>query len=645
MLPAEHTLFERLNQLIEQHLTNQDYSIDALCQELGVSRSFLFRLVKEQTGMSIARHIRQQRLIKARHLLGTTDLRVSDIAFQVGFDRLQTLSKHFTEAFGLSPSEYRSQLTGTHDLPDAFPEAAAPEPETSAVTETRPQPELPPATDLAAGKPSAKLWYWLAVPALLLILLAGSSWWFWKRSAGETDDASIAVLPFRHTGPAESQYFTEGIMEQIHRSLSYLENLKVISRNSAKTYANTTKHPAQIGRELDVAYLLEGKVVQMGKRIKLSVELIRVSENRTVWSKVYEGDQQSVLDFTNQVTNQTAAELNQKLSALTRKQLTQTPTRNIDAYREYLKGEYLLRDRTRESVLASVQNFDRALTYDPAFVDARAARAMAYFLIADDGFGPMQHYSNLAEQEALESIRLDVRNARAYTILAKMYMIQGKWKQANTAFLTALQYSPNDAQVLYAYSLFLRAIGQINRAVDYSTKALALDPLYPVIMFGHVGNLVTARRWAEAERVIQDGNRLYRTMGSWYYSTSFYYLSRRQYALSLREIQKGLRLEPTLKPLVLRHAFISARLQQPKPAQALLDSLPDNIEHYIDKAELYAGLQDKDRCLAYLQKGAAHERLPNYLKVTPLYDFLHNDPRFKALLRQVGLAEPLALNQ
>ena len=639
MLPAEHTLFERLNQLIEQHLTNQNYSIDELCQELGVSRSFLFRLVKEQTGMSIARHIRQQRLIKARHLLETTDLRVSDIAFQVGFDRLQTLSKHFTDTFGSSPTEYRNQLTGTPGLTADTVETAAPEP--IAVGETSPEPA--PAAALAANPASPKRWYWLAVPALLLVLLAGGSWWFWEQSARETD-ASIAVLPFKHTGPADSRYFTEGIMEQIHRSLSYLENLKVISRNSAKTYENTTKPLSQIARELDVAYLLEGQVVQSGKRIKLSVELIHVSENRTVWSKVYEGDQRSVLDFTNHIANQTAAELNQKLSALTRRQLTQTPTQNIDAYREYLKGEYLLRDRTRESVLASVQHFDKALAYDPAFVDARAARAMAYFLIADDGFGLMQEYSNLAEREALESIRLDVRNARAYTILAKMYMIQGKWEQANTAFQTALQYSPNDAQVLYSYSLFLRAIGQLDRAADYSSKAIALDPLYPVIMYGHVGNLVTARRWAEAEEAIKDGNRLYRTMGSWYYSTSFYYLSRRQYGLSLREIQKGLRLEPALKPLILRHAFIRARLQQPKPAQALLDSLPDNIEHYIDKAELYAGLQDKDHCLDYLRKGAAQDRLPNYLKVTPLYDFLHNDPRFKALLRQVGLADSLVLH-
>ena len=627
MLHSELSLIERLNQLTEEHLDDPNYSIDDLCRELGVSRSHLYRVVKEQSGLSTSLYIRHRRLLKARQLLEHTDWRVSEIAFRVGFDRSQTLSKYFTEAFGQSPSDYRSQQAEASDINPVADNVSTP------------APYSPTTEPIAPAKPASRnRWMWLA--GFGLLLLAGMGWAVvstFQTKSNASAQASIAVLPFKNRGSAETRYFSDGVMEQIHRSLSRLESLKVISRASAMTYEQTTKPLPQIARELDVAYLLEGQVLQVGKRVKLSVELILASENRTVWSNAYEGDEQAIFDFMSQVANQIATELHQKLSSTIRQQLSKSPTRNINAYNEYLKGQYFLRDRAQEGVEGSLLSFEKALALDPNFADAYAGKAMAYFLIATEEYGPVVSNSLQAEKEALKAIRLDDQNAQAYSILAKLYMEQGKWEQANTTFLIALQYSPNDALINYCYSLLLRTVGQLDRAVDYSTKALALDPLLPVIMIGHIGNLVTAQQWAEADRVIQEGNRLHRNVANWYYATSFYYLCRQQYPMALRELEKGRHLAPRLKAFLVRTAFVKARMGQPQAAKALLDSLPDNLDHNTDKAELWAGVLDKDHCLTYLEKGANMNRLPYYLKVTPLYAFLHDDPRFKALLKRVGL--------
>ncbi|OIN55910.1 helix-turn-helix domain-containing protein [Arsenicibacter rosenii] len=653
MVTPEQSQLSQLNQVIDEQMSNPAFGIDELCRTLGISRSNLFRLLKEQTGLAPSLYIRQLRLAKARDLLEHTDLRITDVAFQVGFERSQMLSKYFTEAYGISPSEFRTKQVGADGFPAVQHESPTPDTDVFPVVDQQPEKEQPPVPvveEHVITLPAVQVaWYrrrqvQLVALALLLVLLV-AGWFSRLNPFGDNTPAasSIAVLPFRNTGAADTYYFSSGIMQQIHSSLSRLENLKVISQASAMLYEKTTKTPAEIAGELDVAYLLEGEVLQVGQRVKLSVELILAADNRTVWSNTYEGDEQHLFGFMGKVSGQIARELNQQLSQAMRQQLKKAPTQNMTAYNEYLKGQYLLRNRSREGILGSLVNFDRALTLDPGYADAHAGKAMAHFLLLAEGINESRQNKQLAEKEALDAIRLDAQNAQAYLILAKLYQAQGKWEQAKTTFQIALQYSPNDALINYSLSLLLRTIGQVDGAIDYSTKAYALDPLLPVILMGHVGNLLAAGQYEEARKLIAEGNRLHQQVANWYWTTAAYYFAREQYELSLQELDKGLAISPATKAFLYRKAITKARMGQPEETRAILDTLPDIVENYAYRAEFYAGLKDKGHCLAYLEKGLTTEQIPLYLKVAPLFSFLHGDPRFTAILHRAGLDGPVSM--
>ncbi|GAA4469422.1 hypothetical protein GCM10023189_56420 [Nibrella saemangeumensis] len=639
MNTVDASLLERLNQTIDQHIDQSDYSIDELCAELGLSRSGLFRLIKQQTGFSTTLYIRHRRLLRARLLLETTALRVAEIADQTGFSTSQDLSRYFAETFGCSPSEYRKQSAESSAQLSRVAEPVA-EPVPPSGGGAGPAP-LPPAEPSVAATPRRRLTAMQIAGAsgLLLVLLALIGWYV-GRHVGTDQPAqpvALAVLPFQNTGDAQSQYFSDGVMEQTHQLLTLVEGLKVISRTSTAQYAQTRKSPAQIAGELGVTYLLTGQVRQWNNQVRLSVELVLAAENQTLWSHTYEGPAKDIFRFISGTARAVADALNQQLSQTTAQRLTQPPTHNHDAYTEYLKGQYLLLPRTEAGLTGSLVNFDRAIALDSTFADAYAAKALVHFLFIAEGYGPSDPHQKPAETNALTAIRLNPRNGMAYAVLANLYRVQNKWEQAVTTYQIALRYAPNDAQINYWYSITLRSLGQVDEAVRYSTNALGLDPLHPVILIGHIGNLTYANRFAEARQAIAEGSRLHSQVASWYWATGYYYLYQQQYAKAYAEFAKCRQLNHDTDVYPAMMAYCSARLGRPQEARALLDSLPYVPDQYAHRAMVYAGLGNADSCLTYLERGAETGRLPNYLKVSVLFRFLHRQPRFQAVLRQVGL--------
>ena len=206
-----HSLIDDLNKLIDERLDDPLFSIESICQNLGVSRSTLTRTVKEQTGLSVALYIRQCRLESARTLLATTDLRVSEVADRVGFGTSQELSRYFTEAFGMSPSEYRKQAFTSPAVPLSGAEAGQ-VPESAVAT-------APVASEKTGGRVALIRRRWLWSGLVIGLLLLGGGWWAFRSqwsAPSAAQPVALAVLPFQNLGPAQSQYYAEGVMEEIH---------------------------------------------------------------------------------------------------------------------------------------------------------------------------------------------------------------------------------------------------------------------------------------------------------------------------------------------------------------------------------------------------------------------------------------------
>jgi TolB-like protein/AraC-like DNA-binding protein len=637
MAVTEKALIDKLDQFIENNLDKTEVSSDTICRELGLSRSHLYRLVKEDSQLSTSLYIRKRKLIKAKELLTVSDLKIAEVAYQIGIDSPQNFSKYFTQEFGISPTEFRKKRLG-EDMALADVNADSP-----LVYEQNQAVSL---AQTAPVKSQSYRFLWVVI-ALFLGSILG--FYLWKYSNRKPDagiltqqfDNSIAVLPFQNLGSTETAIFGEGMMEQIHSSLMLLENLKVISKTSCKLFKDTKKTVSQIAKELQVNYILSGSALQVGKKVEIRVELIDAKEDRAIWANIYKGDTRDIFAYANSISKEIAGKLNQKLDKAVSSKLDKIPTQSSAAYKEYLQGRQLLQARTREKLKACIKKFDNAIAFDPNFADAYSNRAVAYFILSEDNLLDISLCHKMAEKNALTAIRLDAENGLPYAVLSCIYKSQNKWTQAYTTNQIALKYSPNDAIINYWHSLILRSMGKLDEAVKYSSKAIDIDPLSPTIWGGHINNCSYARQFQLAKKAIDEGQDLFAESWLYHWGVAFYYINLYDFKAALPELEKVDKINPKIESIQSMIAYTQAQLGQRAVAEVYLKSLPIRPENFKHIAVVYAGLGDKANCLKYLEMAAVKSDSPNYLKVSPLFKFLQNEPRFKAILLKLGLSDSI----
>lgn len=636
MTHTEKELIEKLNSTIENNLEKGNFDTDTICRELAISRSHLFRLVKEQTQLSISLYIRQKRMLKAKQLLDDTDLKVSEIAYQIGMDSPQSFTKYFTQEFGINPTEYRKNKSNTPDEPvlqiaeqNSFSDRMAL--------------EIAPLSENKAAQKTSKKFIYIGLGGVATCLLIIILYFTQKKTSSlpvetlDNQENAIAVLPFKNLGAPETAFFTEGVMGQIHAALAMIENLKVISKNSSSLFKNSQKTIPQIAHELHVGYILSGTVLQSDKRVKVSIELIKGKEDKTVWTKDYDGDNQDVIVFMNKVAKEIVRELHQNLSQKLAQRLDKQPTTNADAYTLFLQGQKLMQSREKEKLLAGIQKFDEALALDPVFADALAYKASAYFILGNFNFIDMNESIRMAEKNALDAIRLDANNGTAYAVLAGVYKFQYKWEQCLTTYQIALKHNPNDAQINYWYSLALRSVGAFDAAIKYNGKAVSLDPLFPVILGGYINSCSYAGKFDLAKKAIDQGALIFDKEYMYYFSKGTYYLNRKEYREALIAFQKSNTLGGGSTGNQSGMVYCYAKLGQIDSAQSLLKTVTQARDYHIAAASFYAGLEDKESCFKELQLASAQGLMPDYFKFSPMFKFLHTDKRFDDLLQKIGL--------
>ncbi len=625
---AEKVVIERLNQLIESNFDNPSFSPDHICRELGVSRSQLYRLVKEYSQLSISLYVRQRKLLRAREMLTSSDLKISEIAYKLGIDSPQNFSKYFVQEFGISPTEFRKQQNNL-PVPPPAPQVTIPE-----------KPDISDVPVVAKTMQRPKYFLWGIATLLILSIIA--SLYFYVRAEEGISEAgfsgnSIAILPFESTGPPENDFFARGIMHQIHGSLGIISKLKVISTTSSDKYRDTQKLIPQIARELNVNYVMEGSVMQSGDRIRIVINLINAEKDASVWTKKYEGGHKEMFSFMNEVAAEVTKELDQKLTDLTSEQLGRGQVTNPEAYRAYVQGRELIGSRTKEKLEAGLAKLSEAVESDPGFAPAYASRSLAYYLLGEGGFMESAASHRLSEQNALTAIRLDGNSGLSYANLANIYRDQNKWEQARTAYEIALKHSPNDAQINYWFSLLLRTTGNPGEAIRYSTKAAALDPLNHVIHSGHIANCIYNRDFDKAQKIINEGELLFNDSFAFQWTKGVFYITRKDYQNAIGCLKKAGQLNPGLRAANYLTYYSKAKLGQVSEADAFLSRLPPLPEYFVSRAVVYAGLNNKSQCLYYLKKAAENNIIPTDIKVLPYFDIVRDDPGFKDILKKFGL--------
>ena len=483
---------------------------------------------------------------------------------------------------------------------------------------------------------------WGRAAVALISVAALAAVWGTVRFSGTKPIQSLAVLPLENlTHDPEQDYFADGMTDDLITDLAKISALRVISRTSVMQYKGTKKTIAQIARELDVDAVLEGTVTRDQGRVRITAQLIRATPERHLWADEYEGSLNQVLTLQDAVAKAVAQEIQIKLTPQEQAMLTAHRAVNPAAYEAYLKGRHLWSISGEKNLEKSKEYFQQAIDEDPGYALAWAGLADAYSWLAGWGVVPRQEAAPRARAAAQKALELDSSLVGPLITLAETKM-NYEWDWAGTERLCkrAIEMSPNSGYAHHVYATYLAEVGRAQEAVNEAKKAYDVEPLSDVFGDNVVWKLYLARRYGEAESE-------WHKQSGWgiqgdYILASVYLQTGRQRE-ALVELEKGVTLPwaGAVELMYLGHALgvTGARAEGQKVLQQMLDLRDRRYvpPEYI--AIVYEGLGERDRAIQWFEKAYAERSINGWILPDPRLDNIRTDPRFKDILRRMGLPQ------
>ncbi len=329
------------------------------------------------------------------------------------------------------------------------------------------------------------------VAIAFLLLLIG--WWSWDglrmlTSSREGDRTSIAVLPFDNLSPdSDSEYFSEGITEDITTQLSKISGLRVVSRNSALRYRDSDKSLRRIAEELGVGCILEGSVRRVDNKVRIVSQLIDASRDEHIWAETYDKDLTDIFEIQGDVARQVASALQTELTAVELERIETAPTSSLNAYDFYLKGrDFYSRHRYQDNENA-IKLFERALELDPDYAVAYSGLADAY-VRKHYQFGLPEEWVEKAMTLALRAISIDPNCAEAYKALGFAYTRKGWVQKSLEAYSKSVELNPNYTPAISNIAVILESKGQFEASLEWQKRSLSLNPT-AAISYHNVGDI------------------------------------------------------------------------------------------------------------------------------------------------------------
>ncbi|MCA1585559.1 MAG: winged helix-turn-helix domain-containing protein [Acidobacteria bacterium] len=525
---------------------------------------------------------------------------------------------------------------------------------------SRPAPQSPPAAvdrpavTSSAGAPSLVpsrfSWRRRRLPwtvGVLIALLPLLGWlWLARAPAATAADPGnrirMAVLPFLNlTGDIDDEYLADGLTDELIAQLGGVSpnRLGIISRTSVMTYRGTQKTVAEIGRELHVAYVLEGSVRRDGGRLRVTAELVSTADQTQRWSDSFERSAADVMTLQTEVAARVARALALELVPGDYARPIPSPTGSAEAWDEYLRGRYWMHRGTADDVDKAVEQLQSALRRDPAFAAAWAQLAEARHLQVMIGArAPLSAYPDAADAAA-RAITLDSALAEAH-VASGLVQFWFDWSPARAAqsFARALSIDASNGAAHHDYAWSLVALGRFDEAVQHITTARDLDPL-SARANTDVGWLhLHLRQPTDATRACQHTLAIYPQSLEAQACLERAFLQRGLLAEAVAAARATLPagtdptavFQPAIGPAAQLHAMWAWRLNRLQQAASKRWVSPYQM------AVHHLWLDQPDQALARLQD-ALDQRIGMMalLASDPAMDPLRGDPRFQALVDHV----------
>jgi serine/threonine protein kinase/tetratricopeptide (TPR) repeat protein len=322
-----------------------------------------------------------------------------------------------------------------------------------------------------------------AMTALSVALGTAVGILIWKGEfASAPPTTGIAVLPFESlTGDKDNTFFADGVYDGVSNKLAKLANLKVISHESVARYRGA-HNTQEIGRALNVPYVLEGSVRREAGRIHLNAKLIDTRTNTEIWAEEYDRDLTDVFAMQSEIAQEVAHEFETKVSSIEKADIQKAPTTDLVAYDFYLRGKQLVdgisfSTRAKEDLFQAVQLLDQAVARDPSFSDAYCQLAAAHDRIYFLGFDHTDSRLSLSETNIQSIRRLRPESGEMHLALAQhYYWAYGYYDLAKEELAAARRTLPNESRIPLLSGYIDRRQGHWEKSLEEMRQALELDP-------------------------------------------------------------------------------------------------------------------------------------------------------------------------
>lgn len=465
-----------------------------------------------------------------------------------------------------------------------------------------------------------------------------------EKEPAKADRVMLAVLPFENFSEEKNQeYFTDGLTEEMITALGRLnpQRLGVIARTSAMAYKDSAKSIRQIGRELGVAYILEGSARRSGNRVRIAAQLIQTSDQTHVWAENYERDLGDILVLQSEVAQAIARQIQIKLAPEEQERLRSAHSLNPQAYEAYLQGRFLWNKRTLKALQSSLRQFKKAIQHDPNYAAAYAGLADSYLTLQDESLLPQKVAIPKAKAAAEKALRIDATLAEAHNSLAHAYFHELNWTAAEREFQQGIALNPSCLTVHFYYANYLVAMCRFNDAIAEATWAQSLDPrslatkenvariFYQTRQFDRA--IAHSRKVLEADPTFAHA---WETLG-WAYEEQGKYKD--AIAALQKAVASSARAPRYLADLARTYAVAGQRGEALKLLQELKQAAKKKFVPSYHFASVFVGLGDKNQALSWLAKDSREKStMQPFLKSSPRFAPLHPDPRFQKLVRDLG---------
>ncbi|HZP05274.1 MAG TPA: winged helix-turn-helix domain-containing protein [Terracidiphilus sp.] len=482
----------------------------------------------------------------------------------------------------------------------------------------------------------------ILVGVLSSLLLVAAALWFFHWRAVHARPISIAVLPFANmTGDASRDYISNGITEELIARLGHLApgQLRVIAPASAEMYANSGKPTQQIGRELNVQYLIEGSLQQQGASIRVAAQLVRVDDQSRLWADIYKGDLSDQFAFEESVADSVGHALSLHVAALTSAEYRPG---KYEAHDAYLKGLYFASQRTKSGFEQAVENFSNAVAIDPRYAAAYAQLADMYNLMGQYNWMNPRNAHSLAWAAAEQALSINPSLAEAHVALGfSDWYYQWDLTSAEAEFRKAIALEPTNVNAHHWYAQLLMTAGRFDEAEQQMQAALEADPRSRILRTNLGWLYEYEGRFAEAILQVRGVLAENPNFLNAHYKLWYIYSAMGDQTHASEEFQWVFHViadpmhREKMDDLLRNQGYIAA----------LKDfARSDDMEYdgsLVDGARCLASVGDSEGALSLLERAyQTHEGWMVYVQADPAFATLHSNPRFQQLLDQVRIQVP-----